>query len=107
MLNIKRLSLSLFLGALVSVSSIAQANQLSPSLEKKLVKVCEAIQSNNRFKLHRAIKNSGVDKRQIVKGLVCNGMDGESFALSVNAKATAEFLAANKKPSKEQLARKS
>jgi hypothetical protein len=69
--------------------------------------VCEAIQSNNRFKLHRAIKNSGVDKRQIVKGLVCNGMDGESFALSVNAEVTAEYLASGKKLSAEQLARKS
>jgi hypothetical protein len=107
MLNIKRLSLSIFVGALVGVSSIGQANELSPMLEKKLVRVCEAIQSNDRLKLRRAIKDSGVSKRQIVKGLVCNGMDGETFALSMNATVTAELLASNKKSSKQQLASKS
>lgn len=107
MLNIKRVSLFLILGVTFCLSSISHANELSPRLEKKLVKVCEAIQSNNRFKLHRAIKNSGVDKREIVKGLVCNGMDGESFAMSVNASDTAKMMASRKKPSKEQLARNS
>ena len=82
---------------LSSISFFGHATQKSvvfePHVEHKLVKVCEALQSNNRFELRSAIKSTGLSNKSIAEGLVCNGMDSVTFALSVNATNTASYLA--------------
>jgi hypothetical protein len=58
-----------------------------------LIKICEAIRSDNKLKVHRAIKNSGIKAKAISKGLVCNGYDSVTFAMVNNAPNTAQFMA--------------
>lgn len=82
------LSLGLFTGG------SAHANYISPELEKSLVRICEAIKSDSRIRLHVAIKDSGIDVRRIMKGLVCNGQDPINFARSNRANKTGQLLAA-------------
>jgi len=81
------ISTGLFLGG------TAQAQILSPENEQSLIKICSAIKSNNNWKLHKAIKSSRLDARNIAKGLVCNGQDPVSFALTKNATKTAKLMA--------------
>jgi len=83
--------------ALSSISFVGNAKDrlstFEPHVEHKLVKICEALISDNRFKLRSAIKSSGLSNKLIAEGLVCNGMDSVTFALSVNATKTASYLA--------------
>lgn len=73
----------------------AHANYyISPELEGSLVKICEAIRSNSRIRLHVALKHSGLDARRVMKGLVCNGQDPITFAQLNGADKTGSLLAA-------------
>ena len=81
----------LSLGLLTGVS--AHADSMSPELEKSLVKICEAVKSNSRIRLHVAIESSGLKVRHIMKGLVCNDQDPISFARVNRANKTGKLLA--------------
>ncbi|MBF7074669.1 DUF3718 domain-containing protein [Glaciecola sp. MH2013] len=85
-----------FIGSFAIVASLQASptpvDYISPSLERKLVKICEAIQSNNRFKLKLALKKTHIKIRDVKKGLVCNGMSALDFALSENAFVVAKHL---------------
>ena len=100
MKNVKTISIALFTLAIYCNPVSAKSTHLSPSHEASLVKICEAIQTNSKRKLRNAIKSSGIPSRAINKGLVCNGLDTVSFALSSGANKTADFLVAkgNTKP---------
>ncbi|GGZ65876.1 DUF3718 domain-containing protein [Paraglaciecola chathamensis] len=69
------------------------AEYMDPSVEKKLVKVCAAIKSDSRVRLHMAIKRSGIKPRELAKGLVCNGHDPVTYAALNNANKTGVLMA--------------
>jgi hypothetical protein len=71
----------------------AQANYIDKGTEAHLIKICEAIKSDNKLKLHRAIRNSGIKTRMVSEGLVCNGYDPVTFAIVSNAQNTGQYLA--------------
>jgi hypothetical protein len=89
----KKIIFGSILTAGILLTGNAHANSIDKSTEAHLVKICEAIKSDNALKLHHAIKNSGVRARIIGQGLVCNGYDPVSFAIVNNAKTTAKFMA--------------
>lgn len=93
MLNVKLMILMLI--ALFLSANLAQAKpkSMDKSLENKLVNICEALKTDNKLKLKRAIRKSGFKEHNIKRGLVCNGMDPITFALSENANVNAEYLA--------------
>lgn len=76
----------------VSFSGFANA-AIAPATEKDLVRICEALQSDSRLKLHKAMKKSRITYRTIAKGLVCNGQDAITFAQNHGATNTAELMA--------------
>jgi hypothetical protein len=71
----------------------AQANYIDPVTERKLVKICEALKSNSKIRLHRAIKNSRLRYTRVAKDLVCNGQDPVTFALKNDSFETAKLMA--------------
>lgn len=79
------------LSALCATS--VSAEYMEPIMEKKLVRVCEAIKSDSRIRLHVAIKRTGVNARHLAKGLVCNGHDPVTFAALNNANKTGTLMA--------------
>lgn len=74
-----------------SVASFANAKQISS--EDSLIKVCEAMQSNNKLRLHQAVKRTGYSYKSLAKGLMCNGQTMYDFAISSGATDTAVTLA--------------
>lgn len=70
-----------------------RAATIPESVEKKLIAVCQAIKSDSRADLHRAVKKSGISYRRLSEGLVCNGMDMYSFALQHSANKTGAVIA--------------
>ena len=89
----KKLILVTIISSGLFLTGTAQADYISPATEKSLVKICSAIKSNSKLKLHKAIKRSGIHARSIAKGLVCNGLDPVSFALANKAVNTAKVMA--------------
>lgn len=76
----------------LSVAGIAQAASYPASVENDLVRICKAIKEDNTLKLHRAVKQSGLNYRTLDEGLVCNGQDMRSFAITHNAMSASAFL---------------
>ncbi|MFT4938560.1 MAG: hypothetical protein ACI88A_001588 [Paraglaciecola sp.] len=91
--KMKKVILATIISSGLFLAGTVQAQYLSPETEQSLVKICSAIKSNSNLKLHKAIKNSRLDNRNIAKGLVCNGLDPVSFALTKNATNTAKLMA--------------
>ncbi|MFQ3198203.1 MAG: cytosine/adenosine deaminase-related metal-dependent hydrolase [Paraglaciecola sp.] len=90
----KKLLLVTVIGLGLLAGGTAHAdNYISPQIEKSLVNICEAIRSNSRIKLHLAIKNSGLNVKRMMKGLVCNGQDPLTFAQLNGADKTGKLLA--------------
>jgi hypothetical protein len=77
----------------ILLAGSAQANYIDPSTEHSLVKICEALKSNSKIRLHRAVKNSGLSYKKVAKDLVCNGQDPVTFALMNDSKKTAKLIA--------------
>ncbi|MFT5312220.1 MAG: hypothetical protein ACI8Z9_000697 [Paraglaciecola sp.] len=71
----------------------AQANYIDPATEHNLVKICEALKSNSKIRLLKAVKLSGLSFKKVAKGLVCNGHDPVTFALVNNSHKTAKLVA--------------
>jgi hypothetical protein len=89
----KKIILGSIITASIFLSGAVQAKLMDKNLEAKLIKVCEAIKSDNKIKVYKAIQNSGVNARVISNGLVCNGYDPVTFAKIHNAESTAEYIA--------------
>jgi hypothetical protein len=81
------------LSAGIVLAGSAQANYIDPVTERHLVKICKALKSNSKIRLHRAIKNSHLSYKAVGKGLVCNGDDPVTFALKNESNKTAKLLA--------------
>jgi hypothetical protein len=80
----------------------AQASNIDPIVESKLVKVCEAIKSDSLIKMNTAVRNCGIDMKQIANGLVGNGADPVNFALVNDAEKMAKYIAKQSNISYEQ-----
>ena len=93
MLNLKFILIILL--SLLFTANLAQAktNFMEIRLEDNLIDICEALKSDSKLKLRRAIKKSGFKEHAVMQGLVCNGMDPITFALSENANVTAHYAA--------------
>jgi hypothetical protein len=89
----KKIIIGSILTASILLAGSAQANYIGKNTEANLVKICEAIKSDSKIRVHIAIKNSGIKAKKISKGLVCNGYDSVTFALKNNAQNTAKFMA--------------
>jgi len=89
----KRIIIGSILTAGILLAGSAQANPIDKGTEAHLVKICEAIKSDSKIKLHVAIRNSGIKTKAISKGLVCNGYDPVTFAIVNKAQNTAKFMA--------------
>lgn len=89
----KKIIIGSIITAGILLAGSAQANYINEHAESKLVRVCEAIQSDSKIKLHIAIRDSGVNAKAISKGLVCNGYDPVTFAMVNKAQKTGRFLA--------------
>ena len=71
----------------------ANARDYPKEIEGDLIAVCEAIKSDNRLALMRAVKRSRLSFQTLNKGLVCNGQDMLTFALTHNASTTGKLIA--------------
>jgi len=89
----KKIIIGSIITAGILLASSAQAKYIDKGTEENLVKICEAIQSDSKIKLHIAIRNSGINVKNIAKGLVCNGYDPVTFAIVSKAENTAKFMA--------------
>ena len=89
----KKIIIGSIITASILLAGSAQAKYIDKNTEANLVNICEAIKSNSKIKLHLAIKNSGIEAREISKGLVCNGYDPVTFAMISNAQNTAKYMA--------------
>lgn len=93
----KKLALVSVLAAAVGFSGLAfsgSANAaIDPATERHLVKICKALQSNSRIRLHQAVKQSRLGFRNVAKGLKCNGQDPLVFAMNSGASKNAGYLA--------------
>ena len=89
----KRIIIGSILTAGILLAGSAQANPIDKGTEAHLVKICKAIKSDSKIKLHVAIRNSGIKSKAISKGLVCNGYDPVTFAIVNKAQNTAKFMA--------------
>jgi hypothetical protein len=89
----KKIILGNIIAAGILLAGSAQANYIDKNTEANLVKICEAIKSNSKIKLHIAIRHSGFKAKAINDGLVCNGYDPVTFAIVNNAQNTGKFMA--------------
>jgi hypothetical protein len=89
----KKIIMSSILAAGILSAGSVQAQYIDKNTEARLVKICEAIKSDSKHKVSRAIKKSGINVKAISEGLVCNGYDPVSFAIVSNAQNTAKFMA--------------
>ena len=89
----KKIIIGSIITAGILLTGSAQANTIDKNTEAHLVKICEAIKSDNKLNVHRAIRNSGIKAKAISEGLVCNGYDPVTFAIVNNAQNTAQYIA--------------
>jgi hypothetical protein len=89
----KKIIIGSIITAGILLAGSAQAKYIDENTEANLVKICEAIKSDSKIKLHIAIRDSGINAKAISKGLVCNGYDPITFAMVNKAQNTAKLMA--------------
>ena len=89
----KKIIIGSIITAGILLTGSAQAKYIDKNTEANLVKICKAIKSNSRIRLHLAIEDSGITAKAVSKGLVCNGYDPVTFAIINKAQNTAKFMA--------------
>ena len=90
----RRVTQFALLGMTLSLTAtVANAAPYPKHIEKNLIAVCEAVKSDSRLKLHRAVKVSGFNMRSLHEGFMCNGQDMLTFALTHNASKNAQLIA--------------
>lgn len=92
----KKLLLSVLVtGLMVSATSQAgsRAKAFNASHERTLVGLCEAVKSNNKLRLHHALKEAGISYAKMQEDLVCNGKDPMTFAMLNGSEDTAHLIA--------------
>jgi hypothetical protein len=90
----RRVTQLALLGMSLSLTiTAASAASYPRELENNLIAVCEAVKSDNRLKLHRAVKATGLNMKNLHTGLVCNGQDMLTFAITNGADVNAQHIA--------------
>ena len=89
----KKIIIGSIITAGILLAGSAQANYIDKNTEADLIKICEAIKSDSKLKVRRAIKYSGFTAKAVSEGLVCNGYDPVTFAMVNNAQNTAKYMA--------------
>jgi hypothetical protein len=89
----KKIIISSIVTVVILLAGSAKAKNIDKNTEANLVKICQALKSDSKLKLHSAIKDSGIKVKEISEGLVCNGYDPVTFAIFNNAQNTAKFMA--------------
>jgi hypothetical protein len=89
----KKVIISTILTAGILLAGSAQASNIDPMVESKLVEVCEAIKSDSLVKVNKAVKESGIGIKKLANNLVCNGQNPVNFALANDAEKTAQYIA--------------
>ena len=89
----KKIIIGSILTAGILLTCNAQAKYIDKNTEANLVKICKAVKSDSKIKLHIAIRDSGIKAKEISEGLVCNGYDPVTFAMVNNAQNTAKYMA--------------
>lgn len=82
------IGLTLTLGA-----TAAQAGGYPKEMENNLIAVCKAVKSDKPFRLYQAVKRTGISLKDLHEGLVCNGEDMISFAMTHNATKNGALIA--------------
>ena len=62
-------------------------------IDKAMVRVCQAIQSNSKIKLNNTLKAYRLNYKTISEKLVCNGQDVLTFASLSGADKNAQLIA--------------
>ncbi|MFZ8198950.1 DUF3718 domain-containing protein [Alteromonas portus] len=94
MFTLRRVTQFALLGMTLSLTATnANAGSYPKELEGSLIAVCKAVKSDSRIKLHRAVKATGLDIKELHEGLVCNGQDMLTFAVTHDASKTAQHIA--------------
>ena len=94
MFTLRRVTQFVLIGmTLTLTATAANAGSYPIELEDDLVAVCEAVKSDSRLMLHRAVKATGLNMRDLHEGLVCNGQDMLTFAVTHDASQTAQHIA--------------
>lgn len=75
-----------------SLNVLAKSN-FDDATERKLVRVCKAIQSGSQLKLSNAIKLARTNYKAVAQDLRCNGMDAITFAYHSGAQGNAKYIA--------------
>jgi hypothetical protein len=65
--------------------------------EEKLISLCKAIKSNSRARLSMALRKDRIRYSEMQKGLVCNGQDPMTFAITHHAMDNAHAIASRTK----------
>lgn len=78
--------------AVCSLFSLSANAKYIPN-ESALIKVCQAVQTNNSAKLRVAVKRSGFSYKNLAEGLMCNGQTVMEFAMSHGAIKNANLMA--------------
>jgi uncharacterized protein YidB (DUF937 family) len=99
----KKVIISTILTAGILLAGSAQASNIDPVVESKLVEVCEAIKSDNLSKVNDAVKDSGIGIKKLANSLVCNGQNPVNFALANDAEKTAQYMAAKSNVNHQEL----
>jgi hypothetical protein len=99
----KKVIISTILTAGILLAGSAQASNIDPVVESKLVEVCEAIKSDNLSKVNDAVKDSGVSIKKLANSLVCNGQNPVSFAMANDAGKIAQYMAAKSTTNHQEL----
>ena len=99
----KKVIISTILTAGFLLAGSAQASNIDPVVESKLVEVCEAIKSDNLSKVNDAVKDSGVSIKKLANSLVCNGQNPVSFAMANDAGKIAQYMAAKSTTNHQEL----
>lgn len=99
----KKLGLSLVTVAVLSISHTAAASSMLN--EDKLVRLCEAVKSNNQLTLMTEMKRNHLKYSHLVDGLVCDGVDVATFAKQNGADRTANLLISRNRSTSDMLVR--
>jgi hypothetical protein len=92
MTTFKKTLLALAASLPVIAMSLPSQAAMTPYMEKALIDVCKAAQSNSLIKLNGATKSYRLKTKTVALKLMCNGEDVISFAENNGADKTAAKL---------------
>lgn len=86
----RKVILTVIAASTMALSGVSHA--VGNDLENRLVDLCKAVKSDDRFQLMKEIKENNLNADEVIEGLVCNGEDAVTFAKLNGAEKTANLL---------------